>query len=117
MQTFNILQRVLVRMIEDNEVPSKAALNNMLSAHRSQPICERAILIVDDRGINVDRPLLAGHCLMQLAYAPGPHKARFGGTRPVAVVRPTLANHRFTAKAEVGMLECRRLSPDVSSTT
>ncbi|WEY42157.1 hypothetical protein [Paraburkholderia sp. SUR17] len=29
-QTFNILQRVLVRMIEDNEVPSKAALNNML---------------------------------------------------------------------------------------
>lgn len=29
-QTFNILQRVLVRMIEENEVPSKAALNNML---------------------------------------------------------------------------------------
>ncbi len=29
-QTFNVLQRVLVRMIEDNDVPSKAALNNML---------------------------------------------------------------------------------------
>ncbi|WP_175864124.1 hypothetical protein [Burkholderia cepacia] len=29
-QTFNVLQRVLVRMIEENEVPSKAALNNML---------------------------------------------------------------------------------------
>lgn len=29
-QTFNMLQRVLVRMIEENEVPSKAALNNML---------------------------------------------------------------------------------------
>ncbi len=29
-QTFNILQRVLVRMIEENAVPSKAALNQML---------------------------------------------------------------------------------------
>jgi len=29
-QTFNILQRVLVRMIEEGEVPSKTALNNML---------------------------------------------------------------------------------------
>jgi len=29
-QTFNILQRVLMRMIEENEVPSKTALNNML---------------------------------------------------------------------------------------
>lgn len=29
-QTFNILQRVLVRMIEENGVPSKTALNNML---------------------------------------------------------------------------------------
>ncbi|MGN8064309.1 hypothetical protein ACTJK4_21845 [Ralstonia sp. 22111] len=29
-QTFNILQRVLVRMIEEKEVPSKTALNNML---------------------------------------------------------------------------------------
>ncbi|OLL33527.1 hypothetical protein BTH42_00590 [Burkholderia sp. SRS-W-2-2016] len=29
-QTFNILQRVLVRMIEENEVPSRTALNNML---------------------------------------------------------------------------------------
>lgn len=29
-QTFNILQRVLVRMIEENEVPSKTALNRML---------------------------------------------------------------------------------------
>ncbi|CAE6792143.1 HEPN domain-containing protein [Paraburkholderia nemoris] len=29
-QTFNILQRVLVRMIEENEVPNKIALNNML---------------------------------------------------------------------------------------
>lgn len=30
MQTFNILQRVLMRMIGDKEVPSKTALNNML---------------------------------------------------------------------------------------
>ncbi|MBN3723939.1 hypothetical protein [Burkholderia sp. Ac-20379] len=29
-QTFNILQRVLVRMVEEGEVPSKTALNNML---------------------------------------------------------------------------------------
>ena len=29
-QTFNILQRVLVRMIEENAVPSKTALNQML---------------------------------------------------------------------------------------
>jgi len=29
-QTFNILQRVIVRMIEENEVPSKTALNHML---------------------------------------------------------------------------------------
>jgi hypothetical protein len=30
MQTFNILQRVLMRMIGEKEVPSKTALNNML---------------------------------------------------------------------------------------
>jgi hypothetical protein len=30
MQTFNILQRVLMRMIDEKEVPSKTALNNML---------------------------------------------------------------------------------------
>lgn len=30
LQTFNLIQRVLVRMIEENAVPSKAALNNML---------------------------------------------------------------------------------------
>jgi len=30
MQTFNILQRVLMRMIDEKEVPSKSALNNML---------------------------------------------------------------------------------------
>jgi hypothetical protein len=30
MQTFNILQRVLMRMIDEKEVPSKIALNNML---------------------------------------------------------------------------------------
>lgn len=30
MQTFNILQRVLMRMIDEKEVPSKVSLNNML---------------------------------------------------------------------------------------
>jgi hypothetical protein len=30
MQTFNSLQRVLVRMTGEKEVPSKTALNNML---------------------------------------------------------------------------------------
>jgi hypothetical protein len=30
MQTFNILQRVLIKMIDEKAVPSKAALSNML---------------------------------------------------------------------------------------
>jgi len=30
LQTFNILQLVLMRMINSREVPSKVALNNML---------------------------------------------------------------------------------------
>lgn len=37
MQTFNILQRVLMRMIDDKEVPSKTALNNMLLGVNQAP--------------------------------------------------------------------------------